>query len=91
MAISGRPIRAFGEIPDVLRGTAGQSLPLRVFRAGSMIDLAVTPRDDKGAARIGIAPKRMVKQFGFASARPCGRGSRRRSAGGGAPRTRRAG
>ena len=33
-----------------------------------MVDIPVTPRDDGGVARIGIAPKRMIKQFGFLSA-----------------------
>jgi regulator of sigma E protease len=68
IAIDGKPIRAFGEIPEALRGTAGRTLSMRVFRGGSAVDMPVTPRDDKGVARIGIAPKRMIKQFGFASA-----------------------
>ena len=68
VSIAGRPIRTFSEIPEVLRGTAGQTLSVRVFRGGSMVDVPVTPRDDGGVARIGIAPKRMIKQFGFVSA-----------------------
>ena len=68
LAIDGRPIRAFGEIPEVLRGTAGRTLPVRVFRDGAMLDVPVTPREDGGVARIGIAPKRMIKKFGLGSA-----------------------
>ena len=68
VSIAGRPIRTFGEIPEALRGTAGQTLSLRVFRGGSMVDVPVTPRDVGGVARIGIAPKRMIKQFTFVSA-----------------------
>ena len=68
MAIDGKPIRSFGEIPEALKGTAGRALSVRVFRGGSAVDIPVTPRDDNGAARIGIAPKRMIKQFGFLSA-----------------------
>lgn len=68
VSIAGRPIRTFGEIPEVLRGTAGRTLSVRVFRGGAMVDVPVTPRDDGGVARIGIAPKRIVKQFTFAGA-----------------------
>src|SRR5688572_10752529 len=68
MAIDGKPIRSFGEIPEVLKGTAGRTLSVRVYRGGSAVDIPVTPRDDNGVARIGIAPKRMIKQFGFVSA-----------------------
>lgn len=68
VSIAGRPIRTFGEIPEALRGTGGQTLSMRVFRGGSMVDVPVTPRDDGGVARIGIAPKRMIKQFTFVSA-----------------------
>ena len=68
VSIEGRPIRNFAEIPESLKGTAGRTLSVRVFRGGAMIDVPVTPRDDGGVARIGIAPKRMVKQFTFVSA-----------------------
>ena len=68
VSIDGRPIRAFVEIPEALRGTAGRTLSVRVFRDGAMVDVPVTPRDDGGVARIGIAPKRMVKKFTFVSA-----------------------
>ena len=68
VSIDGRPIQAFGEIPEALRGTAGRTLSIRVFRGGAVVDVPVTPRDDGGVARIGIAPKRMIKQFTFLSA-----------------------
>jgi regulator of sigma E protease len=68
LSIDGRPIRAFGEIPEALRGTAGRTLQLRIFRDGAMVDVPVTPRDDGGVARIGIEPKRMTKQFTFLGA-----------------------
>ena len=68
VSIDGRPIRGFGEIPQALHGTAGRTLTLRIFRDGAMIDVPVTPRDDGGVARIGVEPKRVVKQFTFLSA-----------------------
>src|SRR6185503_1135414 len=52
VSIAGRAIRAFAEIPESLKGTAGQTLPMRVYRGGAIIDVPVTPRDEGGAARI---------------------------------------
>jgi regulator of sigma E protease len=68
VSIEGRPIRAFGEIPEALKGTAGKTLSVRILRDGAMIDVPVTPRDDNGAVRIGVAPKRMGTEFTFVSA-----------------------
>jgi regulator of sigma E protease len=65
VSIEGRPIRDFGDIPEALRDTAGRTLTMRVLRDGALIDVAITPRNDGGVARIGIAPKRIVKQFTF--------------------------
>jgi regulator of sigma E protease len=68
VSIAGRPIRAFGEIPEVLKGKAGETLAFRILRDGSMVDVPVTPRNDGGVARVGIAPKRMGTEFTFLSA-----------------------
>lgn len=68
VSIGGRPIRVFGEIPEALKGTAGQVVPIRIFRDGSIVELPVTPRGEEGAVRIGIASKRMGSDFGFLSA-----------------------
>ena len=68
MSIDGKAIRTFNEIPVLLKGTAGRTLTLRILRGGSAIDVPVTPRNDKGEARIGIGPKRVLKRFGFVGA-----------------------
>ena len=68
VTIDGRPIRAFGEIPEALRGKAGTPVVMGVQRAGRLQEVVVTPRDDKGAPRIGITPKRVRKQFAFVGA-----------------------
>ena len=68
LTIDGRAIRSFAEIPDALRGKAGQTVAMGIQRDGRLHQVAVTPRDDGGAPRIGITPKRVRKQFGFAGA-----------------------
>jgi regulator of sigma E protease len=68
VSIGDRPIRVFGEIPEALKGHAGETLPFRILRGGEMVEIPVTPRDDQGAVRIGVAPKRMGSQFTFVSA-----------------------
>ena len=68
VSVDGKPIRSFVEIPAALKGRAGQALPIRILRDGATFDLTVTPKDDNGAARIGIGPKRVKKQFGVAGA-----------------------
>jgi regulator of sigma E protease len=68
VSVGDRPIALFSEIPEVLKGKAGQSLSLRILRDGALIDVPVTPKNDNGAARIGVGPKRVRKQFGLAGA-----------------------
>jgi regulator of sigma E protease len=68
LSIDGRPIRGFGEIPDALRGKAGKTVALLLYRDGRTVETPVVPRDDKGAARIGLEQKRVVKQFGAGGA-----------------------
>jgi regulator of sigma E protease len=68
LAIDGTPVRSFEEIPPLVARAAGRPMALRVWRAGSVQDLSVTPRDDGSGPRIGIGPKMVVKKFGFLSA-----------------------
>jgi regulator of sigma E protease len=68
LAIDGRPVRGFGDIPDALRGKAGKTVTFGVYRDGAVVQLPVVPREDKGAAVVGIAGKRVVKEFGLRGA-----------------------
>jgi regulator of sigma E protease len=68
VSIDGRPIRGFDEIPDALQGKAGKTVALVLLRDGAMVETPIVPRDDKGAARIGLERKRVVKRFGFGGA-----------------------
>jgi len=64
LKIGDTPIRNFGEIPDLVRASAGKPLLLKVWREGEVLEVSVTPRDEGAGARIGIAPKTVLKKFG---------------------------
>ncbi len=68
LRIGDKAIRAFSEIPPIVGGSAGKPLVLQVWRDGEVREVTVTPRAEGGAARIGIAPKTVVKKFGLAAA-----------------------
>jgi regulator of sigma E protease len=63
LRINDRPIRSFGEIPDIVRASEGKPLALKIWRNGQVLDLTVTPRNDGSAVRIGIAPKFVEKRL----------------------------
>jgi regulator of sigma E protease len=68
VSIDGRPIKSFEEIPDALKGKAGRPLPVLVYRDGAMVEMSLTPVEDKGAARILIERKQVMRKFGPAAA-----------------------
>ena len=68
LAIDGRPIRSFGEIPGIVAASTGRALAFRIWRDGRVLDLAITPRDTGSGPRVGITPKMVVRQFGPAGA-----------------------
>ena len=68
LSVDGRPIRGFAEIPEALRGKAGKTVALVLYRDGRSVEMPVVPKDDNGAARIGLEQKRVTKQFGLAGA-----------------------
>jgi len=65
LAIDGKPIKSFNEIPLIVGAAAGKPLVLRLWREGTVLDLSVTPRDDGEGARIGIGPHYILQKFGF--------------------------
>jgi regulator of sigma E protease len=64
LAIDGKPLRSFSEIPPIVGASGGREMTFRVWREGQVIDVAVTPRDSGAGPRIGIAPKTVLKKFG---------------------------
>ncbi len=69
LAIDGKPIGSFNEIVGLV-GTApaGKTLTLRVWRAGQVTELPVTPRDDGEGPRIGVGAHYVLQKFGFGEA-----------------------
>jgi regulator of sigma E protease len=65
LAVGGQSLRTFADIPPIVARFAGKPLDLRLLRDGRVLDLTLTPRTIEGAPRIGIAPKTVVRQFGF--------------------------
>jgi regulator of sigma E protease len=64
LAIDGKPVRSFAEIPPIVGGAAGKTLTFRMWRDGHVFELPITPKDSGSGPRIGIAPKTVVKKFG---------------------------
>ena len=60
VAVNGRPVTTWDELPRALRGTVDHPVRLRVKRAGREFDVVVTPINPDGRdsrnARIGIEP-----------------------------------
>ncbi len=64
LAIDGRAIRSFAEIPGIVGGAGSRALTFRFWREGEVRELRITPRDSGAGPKIGIGPKMVVKQFG---------------------------
>jgi regulator of sigma E protease len=64
LAIDGKPIRSFADIPTLVRGAQGRALTLRIWRAGRVLDLSMTPKDTSSGPMIGIGPKMIIQKFG---------------------------
>jgi regulator of sigma E protease len=64
LAIDGKPLRSFAEIPPIVGAAGGRAMSFRVWREGQAFDLAITPRDSGAGPKVGIAPKTVLKKFG---------------------------
>ncbi|MDE2491970.1 MAG: RIP metalloprotease RseP [Elusimicrobia bacterium] len=56
-AIDGRPLAGWDDMAASIHRSAGKTVDLTVRRAGAVLDVKVTPRDDAGRGMIGIMPK----------------------------------
>jgi regulator of sigma E protease len=72
LAVNGRPIRNWDDLPLALKGTVDQQVRLRIRRSDRDFTLSVKPMDPEGRgqenARIGIEPPRRgvyVERHGF--------------------------
>jgi regulator of sigma E protease len=64
VAVGGKPVRSFPEIPALLAAAPAGPLRIEVFRDGSLRELDVTPQ----AGKIGIKNKTTFQRLGFADA-----------------------
>jgi regulator of sigma E protease len=63
LAIDGKPIRSFVEIPPIVQAASGRALTFRIWRHGQLLDLSITPRDTGTGPKIGITAKLVIKKF----------------------------
>ena len=64
LAIDGKPVTSFSEIPPIVGGAAGKELAFRIYRDGRTLELKIAPKDTGSGPRVGIGPKTVLKQFG---------------------------
>jgi regulator of sigma E protease len=64
LAIDGRPLRTFSDIPPIVGASAGKALSFRVWREGAILELPIVPADAGAGPKVGIAPKTVLKKFG---------------------------
>ncbi len=64
LAIDGKPIRSFSEIPPVVAAAGSRALTFRLWRDGKTLEVAITPRDSGVGPKVGIAQKMVIKKFG---------------------------
>ena len=68
LAIDGKALKSFTEIPPIVGGAEGRALAFQVWRDGRTLELSITPKDSGSGPRVGIAPKTVLKKFGPAGA-----------------------
>ncbi len=64
LAIDGKSVRSFAEIPPIVAAAAGRTMTFHLWREGTTLDLAITPRDSGVGPKVGITPKMVVQKFG---------------------------
>jgi len=64
LAIDGKPVRSFGEIPAIVTAAGTRTMSVRVWREGKTLELAIAPRDTGAGPKVGITPKMVVQKFG---------------------------
>jgi regulator of sigma E protease len=64
LAVGGKPVTSFGDIPSLLAAAPAGPLTVQILRDGAVSDVAVTPEGGK----IGIKNKTIVQKLGFTAA-----------------------
>jgi regulator of sigma E protease len=63
LAIDGKPLREFADILPIVGGSGGRALTFRVWRAGQVMDVTVTPRDAGQGYKVGLGAWFVTKKF----------------------------
>jgi regulator of sigma E protease len=64
LAIDGRPVKSFDEIPTLIAESGGRAMTFRVLRNDETLALRVVAKDSGEGLKIGIARKLIVQKFG---------------------------
>jgi regulator of sigma E protease len=64
LAVGGKPVASFGDIPGLLASSPAGPVSLQILRDGAVVDVSVTPEN----GRIGITNKTIVRKLGFVEA-----------------------
>jgi regulator of sigma E protease len=64
LAVGGKPITSFGDIPGILGSSPPGPVSLQLLRDGAIVELSVTPEN----GRIGVTNKTILRKLGFREA-----------------------
>jgi regulator of sigma E protease len=64
LAIDGKPVRSFAEIPPIVAASVGRPMTFHLWREGQVFDVPITARDSGSGPRIGVGPMMVTKKFG---------------------------
>jgi len=64
LAIDGKPVKSFDEIPTIIAQSGGRAMTFRVLRNGETLKLSVVAKDSGEGLKVGIARKLIVQKFG---------------------------
>jgi regulator of sigma E protease len=64
LAVNGKPVTSFGDIPALIGSAGSGPLVLQIYRQGQILEVTATPENGK----IGIAPKTITKKLPFVAA-----------------------
>ncbi len=64
LAIDGKPVSSFGEIPRMIGKEGSRPLTFRLWRDGGVLEVEITPKDFGSGPMVGIGQKTIVKKFG---------------------------
>jgi regulator of sigma E protease len=68
LSIEDKPVRAYDDVLETIRGSAGRPLRFSVYRPDEITEITITPRQTESGFRVGLGPKTIRRSFGLGSA-----------------------